>query len=90
MNAKRAVLAAAAAALFTAGVSANPNSESTGHHEAGEAGKTVHCKGVNACKGQTDCSNPGHSCTGKNDCKGKGWKKMSAEECDKAKAGMSS
>ena len=87
MNAKRAVLAAAAAALFTAGVSATPDTASAGHHEKGE---TVHCKGVNACKGQTDCSNPGHGCSGQNECKGKGWKKMSAEECEKAKTEMGS
>jgi uncharacterized membrane protein len=83
MNAKRAVLAAAAAALFTAGVTASPASAE--HHEKGE---TVHCKGVNGCKGQTDCANPGHDCSGKNECKGKGWKKMTAEECEKAKAEM--
>jgi hypothetical protein len=81
MNAKRAVLAAAAAALFTAGVSAAPDI-------AIAEGDTVHCKGVNSCKGQTDCANPGHDCSGKNECKGKGWKKMSTEECDKAKAEM--
>ena len=82
MNVKRAVLAAAAAALFTAGVSAVPNTASAG-------GDTVHCKGVNSCKGQTDCGGVGHDCSGKNECKGKGWKKMTAEECEKAKAEMS-
>jgi len=87
MNAKRAVLAAAAAALFTAGISAVPDSAKADHHEKGEM---VHCKGVNSCKGQTDCANPGHDCSGKNACKGKGWKKMTAEECEKAKAEMKS
>jgi uncharacterized membrane protein len=82
MNAKQVVLAAAAAALFTAGTSTAAQAE---HHESGEE---VHCKGVNACKGQTDCANPGHGCSGQNSCKGKGWKKMSAEECEKAKAEM--
>ena len=81
MNAKRAVLAAAAAALFTAGVSAAPDTVRA-------EGDTVHCKGVNSCKGHTDCANPGHDCSGKNECKGKGWKKMTAEECEKAKADM--
>ena len=87
MNAKRALLAAAAAALFTAGVSAAPNTAIADHHEAGE---TTQCDGVNGCKGQTDCAGAGHDCSGKNECKGKGWKKMSAEECEKAKAEMSS
>jgi len=87
MDAKRALLAAAAAALFTAGVSTAPETARAGH---GENGETVHCKGVNACKGQTDCHNPGHACAGKNECKGKGWKKMTAEECEKAKAELDS
>ena len=83
MNAKRAVLAAAAAALFTAGVSAEP--AQAGHHEKSEM---VKCKGVNGCKGQTDCGTASHDCSGKNECKGKGWKKMTAEQCEKAKAEM--
>jgi uncharacterized membrane protein len=83
MNAKRVMLAAAAAALFTAGVTAS--SAQAEHHEKSE---TVECKGVNACKGQTDCGTASHDCSGKNECKGKGWKKMTAEECDKAKAEM--
>lgn len=87
MDAKKALLAAAAAALFTAGVSAAPDTASAGHHEDGES---VNCKGVNACKGQTDCHNPGHACAGRNECKGKGWKKMTAEECEKAKAELGS
>jgi uncharacterized membrane protein len=85
MNSKRAVLAAAAAALFTAGVTAAPGTASADHHE-----KTAHCDGVNACKGQADCATAKHDCSGKNECKGKGWKKMTAEECDKAKAEMAS
>jgi uncharacterized membrane protein len=81
MNAKRAVLAAAAAALFTTGLSAMPDS-------ARAEGEKVHCEGVNGCKGQTDCAGAGHDCSGKNACKGKGWKSMTAEECAKAKAEM--
>jgi len=83
MNGKRIVLATAAAALFTAG--AGVGTAQAGHHEASEK---VECKGVNACKGQTDCGTASHDCSGKNECKGKGWKKMTAEECEKAKAGM--
>ena len=85
MNAKRAVLAAAAAALFTGGMTAG--TADAGHHEKSEM---VQCKGVNACKGQTDCGTASHDCSGKNECKGKGWKKMTAEECEKAKAAMES
>ena len=80
MNTKSAVLAAAAAALFTAGITAGgAGTASADSHE-------VHCEGVNSCKGQTECATASHDCSGKNSCKGKGWKSMSAEECEKAKA----
>lgn len=82
MNAKSAVLAAAAAALFTAGVTA-PDTASADHHEA-----KIHCEGVNGCKGQADCATASHDCSGKNSCKGKGWKSMAAEDCEKAKEAM--
>ena len=81
MHAKGAVLAAAAAALFTAGVSA-PDTARADQHE-------VHCEGVNACKGKSDCGVKGiNECAGQNACKGKGWKTMTAEECEKAKEQM--
>jgi hypothetical protein len=85
MNAKSAVLAAAAAALFTAGVTAAPGTATAEHHE----GK-IHCEGVNSCKGTTDCGTASHDCSGKNACKGKGWKKMTEAECDTAKESMKS
>jgi hypothetical protein len=81
MNTKSAVLAAAAAALFTAGITGAPNPAAADHHE-------VHCEGVNSCKGQTDCGAASHDCSGKNSCKGKGWKTMSAEQCEEAKEAM--
>ena len=80
MNTKSAVLAAAAAALFTAGITGAGTAEAA-HHE-------IHCVGVNSCKGQTDCAAAGHDCSGKNACKGKGWKTMSAEDCETAKEAM--
>jgi uncharacterized membrane protein len=90
MNAKRALLAAAAAAFFTAGVTVTLGTANADSPPEKGKGETVNCMGVNGCKGQTDCANPGHDCSGKNECKGKGWKKMTAEECEKAKAGMKS
>lgn len=45
---------------------------------------TVHCGGVNACKGQSDCKTAGSSCKGLNGCKGKGFKDLSASECTTA------
>ncbi len=80
MNTKSAVLAAAAAALFTTGMMGAPG--------IAEAADDVHCEGVNSCKGQTECAAAGHDCSGKNSCKGKGWKSMAAEDCEKAKEAM--
>ena len=84
MNRNRAVLAAAAAALFTAGLAGQASAE---HHEKGE-GKKVHCEGVNSCKGHSECQTASNDCKGLNSCKGKGWVSMSDEQCDKAKAAL--
>ena len=66
-------LATAAAGLFaTAGIAPAVADK----HE----GK-VHCMGVNACKGKTDCATASNACKGHNACKGKGWLSMSAKEC---------
>ena len=61
-----------------------------GHQFAGDAkkdaGKSVKCSGVNACKGHGECgaADGSHACAGKNECKGKGWVKVkSEEECTK-------
>jgi uncharacterized membrane protein len=45
--------------------------------------KTVHCYGVNACKGQSDCKSAKHDCKGMNDCKGQGFKDLSTTACTK-------
>lgn len=78
---KGAVIATAVAGLFIArGAIAQEQGAKT------SASKTVHCEGVNACKGKGACAGAGHDCAGKNDCKGKGWLDMSEQEC-KAKGG---
>jgi hypothetical protein len=41
----------------------------------------IHCFGVNACKGQSDCETATSGCSTQNACKGKGWKKMQASKC---------
>lgn len=46
----------------------------------------VHCLGVNACKGKSDCATASNACKGQNACKGKGWVEMTAADC-KAKGG---
>ncbi|GMR03524.1 MAG: hypothetical protein BMS9Abin22_025 [Gammaproteobacteria bacterium] len=52
---------------------------------AAEAGK-IHCMGVNACKGKTECATATNGCKSQNSCKGKGWLSMTKKEC-KAKGG---
>jgi hypothetical protein len=70
------VLAAAAAGMFATAPVAM-----AAKHE----GK-VHCTGVNACKGKSDCQTASNACKGMNACKGKGWVSMSEKDC-KAKDG---
>ena len=81
MNKPRGLmLATAAAALFASGASL-----AVEHDKAGTEAK-VHCSGVNACKGTSECKTATTSCKGTNSCKGKGWMSMTQAECD-AKGG---
>ncbi|HHJ18359.1 MAG TPA: hypothetical protein ENJ84_00785 [Gammaproteobacteria bacterium] len=75
-------IATTAATLFLTGC------ESMGGMGMGADTKsaTVHCMGVNSCKGKTACGTAHNSCKGQNSCKGKGWLPMSKSECD-AKGG---
>jgi hypothetical protein len=41
----------------------------------------IHCYGVNACKGQSDCKSGNHDCKGQNSCKGQGFKALSSDAC---------
>lgn len=43
----------------------------------------IHCSGVNACKGKSDCKTADNACKGMNSCKGKGFVEMSDKECVK-------
>ncbi len=76
-----AAIAAAAAMLFT---SALPSVTF-----AADAA-TVHCTGVNSCKGTSECKSAKNSCKGMNSCKGQGWVSMSKADCKAAKAKASS
>jgi hypothetical protein len=71
-----AAVAAAAAALFSAGA---------GTASAADEAK-VKCDGANACKGQSACNTAKNSCAGANECAGKGWVMLTPAECDAAKA----
>ncbi len=53
---------------------------------AGE-GDTVHCYGVNKCKGTGTCGGKGHSCAGENSCKGQGYLDIDKETCLKIEGG---
>lgn len=79
---RKTAFAAAAAmmALSSAGAfAADPPSGSTG--AAIGANDTVHCYGVNSCKGTADCATAENACKGQNECKGHGFKAMKAGEC---------
>ena len=72
------VAATAAAALFSMGATL-----STSVQAADEM--TVHCVGVNSCKGTSDCKTAKSECKGQNSCKGQGWVgKKSEAECKAA------
>lgn len=46
---------------------------------------SVHCAGVNSCKGTSDCKTAKNECKGMNSCKGQGWNsKASAKACTDA------
>ncbi len=82
VNLTGSMLAIAAATLLTtASVYAG---EETAPSESSTA--TVHCQGVNECKGQGACATANNACAGKNACKGQGFLKLTAEECN-AKGG---
>ncbi len=70
-----AVLAAAALSLAVTGAVFAPA-------HADEA--KVHCVGVNACKGQSECKTGNSSCKGQNACKGQGFLALSKAACDTA------
>lgn len=72
-----AAMAAAAAMLFTSGL--------TGVSVAADKA-TMHCSGVNSCKGTSECKSAKNSCKGMNSCKGTGWVSMTKADCDAAKA----
>ena len=76
-----AAMAAAAAMLFTSGFATLS--------VAADAA-TVHCSGVNSCKGTSECKSAKNSCKGMNSCKGQGWVSMSKADCKAAKSKASS
>ncbi|MEN8261020.1 MAG: hypothetical protein ABFS02_10615 [Pseudomonadota bacterium] len=77
MNAKKTsglLLATAAAVLFA-------NGPVAAQEQGGAQEAKVHCGGINACKGQTECRTATNACKGQNACKGKGFISTTKEEC---------
>ena len=50
------------------------------------AADTVHCAGINSCKGKSDCKTAENACKGQNSCKGHGFLATTASDCS-AKGG---
>ena len=75
----RLTSAAALFALSTIAAAASPPAGSQG--AAVSAKDTVHCYGVNSCKGSADCKTTAHECKGNNECKGQGFKALKASQC---------
>jgi len=75
-------LASAAALMLTAcsGESGGEKPAATAEGDAAQEA-TIHCMGINACKGQSGCATASSSCKGQNGCKGQGWVEKTAEEC---------
>lgn len=98
---KSVVVEAALAGLFLAAVAAPaladhhekkaeggdaPKAEKKADKGPAKKAATVHCLGVNACKGTSECGVEGaHACKGKNECKGKGWTSLAKKDCLKQK-----
>ena len=59
----------------------------SGQTAAADEGGSVHCYGVNKCKGTGDCGGKGHSCAGKNGCEGQGYIDISEKNCLRIKGG---
>ena len=77
-NGASLLVSAVAGLLMTTGIATSA---------AAEDAKTVHCYGVNKCKGTGACGGKGHSCAGENECKGHGYLKMDKETCLKIEGG---
>jgi hypothetical protein len=74
-------IATAAAMLAMAAMAQAADSVAPVKGSALHANDPVHCFGVNACKGQSDCHTATNDCKTLNACKSKGWKQMTAAKC---------
>lgn len=66
-----------------------PKAEKKAGKKPAKKDATVHCLGVNACKGTSECGVDGaHACKGHNECKGKGWTSLAKKDCLKQKGSV--
>ncbi len=77
-------IASAAAVLAIASLASAAPAPEGSSGRAVAAKDTVHCYGINSCKGSGDCKTTMHDCKGQNGCKGHGFKAMAASACLKA------
>lgn len=42
---------------------------------------TVHCYGVNTCRGQSACRTAANECRGQNSCRGQGFSELTTRQC---------
>lgn len=73
---KGLVLASTVAALFAASSSAQAVAQAPMTEEA-----TVHCGGINSCKGTSECKTATNGCKGQNACKGQGFVTTTEADC---------
>jgi hypothetical protein len=81
-NVKTGVSLASAAAMFALASLANAAPAPDGSTgKALNARDTVHCYGINGCKGQSDCKTTMSECKGMNSCRNHGFKAITAGVC---------
>ena len=80
---RKTIAIASAAAAFALSSMAAFAAEAPAGSSGAAIGKddTVHCYGVNSCKGTADCKTTSHECKGMNECKGHGFKALKAGQC---------
>lgn len=81
ISTKGTILALAAANLLASGLVAAISTEDSAATKVTK--EMVQCKGINSCKGKSECKTATSSCKGNNACKGQGWTITTAEECNK-------
>lgn len=73
-NTSGLLLATAVAALFM-------NGPVMAEEQGAAQEAKVHCGGINACKGQSECKTANNACKGQNSCKGQGFLTTTEKEC---------